>query len=308
MDAQTSPGSSRVLNVASRLAAGLRWCRSRLFTRSMALLCLSLVLGGAGVVLSRQYIEQEVAQARAQVTQPEAMVEVVVPLRPMQRGEVIRQDDLSVRDIPEQFADSHSVTGSTYQTALGQRLEFDIDEGRPLLWAHLEGGMTPTFSGHVPVGQRAMTLRVDDINSVSGFLQPRDRIDLLLTHGTGHAQKTVPLIQNLEVLATGVQTDIDKGGVQGISRTFSTITVQVNPVQAQRITLAQLYGQLTAMLRNPEDGDALDHHVVSIEDLLNDGTVATESEQSVPIESPEPVASRTVKPQTPSIDYIIGGS
>jgi len=87
--------------------------------------------------------------------------------------------------IPQKYADTHSVHSGNYDVAVGQRLDFDIDEGRPLLWAHLEGGLTPTFSGKVDEGLRAMTVRVDEINSISGFLQPKDKVDLMLSYGTG---------------------------------------------------------------------------------------------------------------------------
>jgi len=115
--------------------------------KNVVMFVLSLVLGGVGVFYSKHYIEQQIAYYKGQLDKTETMVEVVVPKRKLQRGEVLRASDLVMREIPAKYADSNSVTGSNYETAVGQRVDFDVDEGRPLLWAHLEGGLTPTFSG-----------------------------------------------------------------------------------------------------------------------------------------------------------------
>lgn len=270
--------------------------------KNLLMFVLSLVIGGAGVVFSKNYIEEQIAHYKGQLEKTEPMVEVVVPLRDALRGEIVGEDMLVTRPIPAQYADSNSVNAGNYEIALGQRLAFDIDEGRPLLWAHLEGGLTPTFSGKVPEGLRAMTVRVDEINSISGFLQPKDRVDLLMSHGSGDEQEIFPLIERLDVIATGVQTLVDKNA-DGETRNFSTITVQVSPAQAQRVTLAQKVGQITAVLRNPDDDAPLGEQAMNVNDLL--GIVTP------PVVEPKPVAKRTIAraaPAAPTIEFIIGGS
>lgn len=257
---------------------------------------LSLGLGGVGVYYSKHYIEQQVSYYKGQLDKTETMVEVAVPKRNMVRGEILLASDLSIRQIPEKYADSNTVNGSNYDVAVGQRIDFDIDEGRPLLWAHLEGGLTPTFSGKVAEGLRAMTVRVDEINSISGFLQPKDKVDLLMSYGSGQGQQIFPLIQRLDVIATGVQTLVDKSS-GGSPRNFSTITVHVSPSDAQKITLAQQVGKLTAMLRNPDDESSLNDLPMSVAQLLNI--------QQVPVTTKKPRVSRRAK--EPAIEYIIGG-
>ena len=141
--------------------------------------------------------------------------------------------------------------------------------------------------------------RVPDINSISGFLQPKDRVDLLMSHGSGDGQRIYPLIEQLEVIATGTQTLVDKAGA-GRERRFTTITVQVSPTQAKRITLAQQVGKLTAMLRNPEDESPLSDAPMTVAELLNLPAPAPEARPR-----PRPVRAA---PKAPAIEYIIGGS
>jgi len=273
---------------------------SRRPRKNVLMFMLSLAIGGAGVMFSKNYIEDQIAYYKGQLDQTEPMVSVVVPARKIIRGEVVNPEMLVTREIPAQYADSNSVGVDNYEIALGQRVEFDIDEGRPLLWAHLEGGLTPTFSGKVEDGLRAMTVRVDEINSISGFLQPKDRVDLLMSHGSGDDQEIFPLIERLNVIATGVQTLVDKNS-DGATRNFSTITVQVSPDQAQRITLAQKVGQITAVLRNPDDDAPLGEQAMNVNDLLG---IVTPPPATVA------VARRPVvrKPPPPTVEFIIGGS
>ena len=260
---------------------------------------LSLALGGVGVFYSKHYIDERIDYYKAQLDKTEPMMSVVVPRRRIERGEILRREDLAMREIPLTFADTNSVTGKTVDTAVGQRVDFDIDQGRPVLWAHLEGGLTPTFSGKVPDGLRAMTVRVDDVNSISGFLQPNDRVDLLLSHGSGDRQRIVPLIEQLDVIATGTQTLVDKSAANG-KRAFNTITVQVTPRQAQKITLAQTVGRLTAMLRNPQDEAPLGQAGMTLAELLGEQKPAAKA-----------VPKRVRKARAPAparIEYIIGGA
>lgn len=271
--------------------------------KNVVMFVLSLIIGVVGVYYSKHYIEEQIAFYKGQLEKSEPMVNVVVPVRALARGEIVLKDHLSLMEIPERYADSNAVNDSNFDVAIGQRVSYDIDEGRPLLWAHLEGGISPTFSGKVPDGLRAMTVRVDEVNSISGFLQPKDRVDLLLTHDKGEEQEIVPLIERLEVIATGVQTLVDKNATDG-KRTFSTITVQVTPRQAKEVTLAQDVGKLTAMLRNPEDDSPLLNEAMNVSDLL--GLEKPLPELAVVAQKPK--IKRKAAPLPPGIEYIIGGS
>lgn len=265
-------------------------------SKNIVMFVVSLAVGGVGVFYSKQYIEGEIAGYKASLEKTEVMTEVVVPRRALMRGDILTANDLQVHAVPKQYVDPSAVLEATYETAIGQRVEFDVQPGLPLLWAHLEGGMSPTFSGKVPTGLRAMTIRVDEINSISGFLQPKDRIDLLLTYGNKEDKKIFPLLQNLNVIATGVQTYVDKSGSN--QRPFTTITIQVSPEQAQKITLSQQVGKITAMLRNPDDESPLSKRPMTTAQLLN-----------LPVAKPKPKkkVKKYVKPK-PRIEYIIGGS
>jgi pilus assembly protein CpaB len=118
------------------------------------------------------------------------------------------------------------------------------------------------------------------------MLQPGDRVDLLLSvkpptaptlNSQGTAvplpsmpptpEVTAPLMQDVQILATGKQVRPGQGeGSQ--ARAFTTITIEVSPVAAQRLVVAQRSGKLTALLRNPGDRTPLAQQPLDIYGLL----------------------------------------
>jgi pilus assembly protein CpaB len=266
-----------------------RRIKSKSANKNVLMLILSLAVGVGGVYLTKEFIEKKVNYYKSQLEKTEEMVALVVPKRNIQRGTVVMLRDFSIRQIPKKYAHKNAVTESTFGTAAGQRISFDLSKGRPLLWAHLEGGLIPTFSGKLKPGTRAMALTVDKINSISGFLQPEDKIDLLLEY----QDQILPIIQHLHVLATGIQTRIDKTGRQ-TDDVFRTITVEVTPEVAEKITLARSIGKITAILRSPEDSAPISEQPMTVARLFNKPP-------------PKKTVRKRIVPKEKGIEYIIGG-
>lgn len=266
--------------------------------RNAVMLGAALLLGGCGVYLANNYIQDEIATQKAALKGTQKTVQVVVPKRDLPRGVRVLAEDLAIRDVPAEYVHANAVTNASYQVAEGQRLSFDAEQGKPLLWAHLESGKVPTFSGRVPDGMRALTFPVDQINSISGFLQPGDKIDLLLTYKPNRDETTAPLLEHVLVLATGTRTVVDKG-LDGseVHRNYNTVTVQVSPDDAQRIVLAQETGKLTAVLRHPDDLNQLSKRPMTVARLLG--------------EPPEKVAvPQKIRPKIEKkkeVQFIVGG-
>ena len=264
--------------------------------KSVVMLFVSIMVGAAGVYLTKDFIEKKIKFYRSQMEVQEELVQVVVPKNNMLRGEVVTSEKLALREFPRKYMDSNVVTDANFQISLGQRVNFDVDGGKPLLWAHLDGGLAPTFSGKIENGLRALTLRVDEINSISGFLQPKDHVDLMLTYTEGKKGKvTLPFMQSLYVLATGVKTVTDKTGRASTKR-YNTITVQVSPENAKRLILAQDIGKITATLRHPDDGGAMDKEAMTVAKLLNKKKVKRKASKK-----------RKAVARKKGIEFIIGG-
>jgi pilus assembly protein CpaB len=122
--------------------------------------------------------------------------------------------------------------------------------GEPLLRSKISGlGARPILSSLVADGMRAVSIKIDDVSGVSGFILPGDRVDVILTRHTGSNNNdlvTDIILQNIKVLGIDqlASTDSDKPVVG------RTATVEVTPEQAGKLVLAQQAGTLSLALRN----------------------------------------------------------
>lgn len=227
--------------------------------RTLVLLLVAGAFGALAVGGARGYIAERIATERERLNPPRAMVDVVVAKADLPPGATVGADTMAVRSMPAEFAPGGSVRPDAFARVEGMRLSQPMRSGEPLLPTVVEQPYDGNFSNRIRHGIRAMTIQVDEVNSVSGMLQPGDRIDLLFTvrppavPGMVPADEvTAPLMQDLAVLATGSQV-APSGDPAGAGRIFTSITVEVSPEQAQRLIVAQRSGRLTATLRNPED-------------------------------------------------------
>ena len=244
--------------------------------RNALLFAAAVTCGGIAVFAGKGYLDRQLEAERARLApRPSRTIDVVVARHDLGKGDVISAQTMALRRVPEEFVSSSVVRPGQLDSFNGMRLAYPLKGGEQLVAASIVGGDNLTFSHRVKPGIRALTIAVDEINSISGMLQPGDRIDLLFSAkppGEGAARSqapeaTVPLFQSLLVLATGrqVRAGVDE---RGAPRSFSTVTVEVAPEHAQRLVVAQRAGKLTAVLRNPDDPQRMARKAMDIRQLL----------------------------------------
>jgi pilus assembly protein CpaB len=221
--------------------------------RSWLLLGVALVLGGLSAYGVKRYIEQHVEEIDAR--NKGKMVRVVVPKEDLPKGAVLSAAAVAAREVPADWAHSNAITPEQFDRVEGQALAYPAARGEMILWAMLEGQRAPSFSTRLPTGQRAITVPVDEVNSISGLIQPGDRIDLVVSARRDAKTYLFPLLQNVTILATGSQAIPVPGwdGKENTKRTFTTITLEASPEDARRVLAAREVGKLAAMLRAPGD-------------------------------------------------------
>ena len=114
------------------------------------------------------------------------------------------------------------------------------------------GGLSAT----IPEGYRAMTVKVDDVMGVGGFLQPGAMVDVLTViippdDGTRRDPISKIVLQNVKVLANG--QNIDKPKNEREAESVRAVTLQVTPEQAEKLALAAVEGKLRLVMRNSVD-------------------------------------------------------
>jgi pilus assembly protein CpaB len=222
-----------------------------------------------------QSIEAEV-QARSQQNRG-ATVAVVVPIRPLPSGTMLTESLVAARNVPADFVYDDTITVAEFQAHQNQVLLRDVNRGKPLRKTDVQE-VFADFSGSLKPGTRAITIQVDEINSVSHMVQPGNLVDLMLMLSGGDDgskdQSVVPFLEKIKVLATGQKVTHDDPSEQDPRRrvSYSTLTLEVTPTQAARLTLALELGKIRAVLRNEKDKDAVYFDSINAGNLLHDSS------------------------------------
>ena len=214
--------------------------------RFLTVLGVSLVFALVVSSIFYQISARSGSDAPAEDTQTK---DLVVAVRPLAVGAMVRADDVKVV----------KVSASNFPSGGISNVEEVVD--RPVISNILvdepvhQGRLAPRGSGAglapvIPEGMRAVSLRVNEVVGVSGFVLPGMRVDILVTGSPpdDRDRMTATILQNVLVLSAGQQMEAD---AQGRAMNVRTVTLLVTPEQAEKVTLAANRGQVHLVLRNP---------------------------------------------------------
>lgn len=225
------------------------------FGKTTMALCIALLIGLLAAWGARSYLAQRVEALEAK--SQGKTVQVIVAKTDLGKGAKLSSSTLALRAVPIEFAHSSALKPEDFQAIDGQTLAFGAKSGEIIFWGLIEGKKVPTFSARVEPGRRAITVPVDEINSISGMLEPGDLIDLMLTIDQNGKKATIALLQSVQIMATGQRSvDDPKSGER---RSYTTVTLNTAVQDAQKVIVARESGRLTALLRNPADKTPIQH-------------------------------------------------
>lgn len=185
---------------------------------------------------------------------PAATVEILVAARPIKVGELVRAADVRWQAWPRQAL----VAGSVRRSAVTQRdaafdpaatARYPIFTGEPVVEAKLvRSGSGGVMASLVASGMRAVSVPIREETAAGGFVQPQDRVDVLLTrkarNGMPGKHAAELLLQGAKVLAIGKTLD----GANRAAAQQRTATLELTPAQARRVAGAQGAGEISLAL------------------------------------------------------------
>ncbi len=179
------------------------------------------------------------------------------------------------------------------KSAVGRGLLTAVLENEPITVNKLASMGASGLPPAIPPGMRAMSVKVNDVIGVAGFVVPGTRVDVVVTIRRQTDSMTRTAASNVQVLAAGTRKDQGKPETDTRTANESTVvTLLVSPADAERIALAQSEGEIMLMLRNPNDNEAVATTGVRTGSLLG-GEEATPA--TTP--APAPAISRPSRPQ-----------
>ncbi len=257
-----------------------------------------LVLAIVALVLSAgvTYLAYRVLQSRLQ---PAAeTTKTVVAVKKLELGYRITKDDIKLVEWPKSMPLQGSFSDESLVLDRGTMAPIEINE--PIL----DSKLAPKGAGAglmtvIPQGMRALSIQVNSIIGVSGFVLPGSRVDLILTaippkdvKGAKNEEMGSKIIlENLEVLAAGQNVQRD---VEGKPQTVQDVTLLLTPDQAQRVALATGDGRIQLALRNPMDKKAAEPLLVVRSSLYEGPTMMNPEDGLAALAAPEkPAVKRT---------------
>jgi pilus assembly protein CpaB len=181
-------------------------------------------------------------------------IDVIVAADDMQVGARVEEHDIKIIKIPA--GDLPAGAPRRRSDVLGHGVIIPITKGEFILPNKLAGENAGSgLPSLIPPGMRAVSVRVNEVVSVAGFVTAGTRVDVLLTGtpGTSGEAQTTTVLQNVAVLASGHTLERSSTGE---AQTTPVITLLVSPDDAERLTLASSEGHIQLALRNPLDTKA----------------------------------------------------
>jgi pilus assembly protein CpaB len=198
-----------------------------------------------------------------------ASYHVVVAAKSLPMGTRLTAADLKTVAWP---ASNPIVNGfSDPQAIVDRGLLTSVAENEPVTETKLAAreagaGLPPS----IPPGMRAMSVKVNEVVGVAGFVIAGTRVDLLVTlRRDNNAAMTRTVASNIQVLTAGTQYDRDKSR-DGEAIPSTVVTLMVTPEDAERITLAQTQGQIMLALRNPLDLEPTETNGIATSALMGE--------------------------------------
>ena len=224
---------------------------------------------------------------------------IVVAAKPLSMGMQISEADLKLVSWPT----SSPVAGghSDPKTVINRGLLSSVLENEPVTESKLApleagAGLTPT----IPQGMRAMSVRVNEVVGVAGFVVPGTKVDILVTLRRGGTDSTTQTVtSNIQVLTAGTRYDQEKAR-DGQPIPTTVVTLMVSPSDAERIALAQSQGEIMLALRNPLDTTLTSSDGAHVGDLFGQGKTAPKP--AAPAVRPQVVRPRTVAAPPPPVE------
>ena len=220
--------------------------------RARVFIVLALALGAGGVFAfaTYRYVQQPAAPASMRTKA------VVVAAADLHLGQELKPEDVRIIQFPEGSVPSGSFTDAGL--IMGRGVISAIVQNEPILGTKLASkeagaGLPPV----IPAGMRAVSVRVNDVVGVAGYVLPGTRVDVVATmtptqQPTDVTSKVV--LTNVQVLTSGtkIEQDVDNGKPIQVN----VVTLLVDPSEAEKLTLASTEGKIQLALRNPLDTTA----------------------------------------------------
>ena len=213
---------------------------------ALVALGLAVLFGVLAVMLANKWMSGQVSDQGGMGRDPIALAKVVIATENVEIGAPLTGKNLALADWPranipkgafEQITDVEGRVAVTRLTA-----------GQPILAAELAApGSGAGLVALLPEGARAISIRVDDVSGVSGFVLPNTFVDVISIETQGGREVATIILEMVRVLAIAQETQSEEGK----AKVVNTVTLQLSPEEATKLALKVRQGSIHLTLRSP---------------------------------------------------------
>ncbi len=219
-------------------------------TRWILVLALAILSGLGAGYSALKYLGERSPQLRSGLGGDSEVRPVVLASRDLPLGKILEEGDLVVvgwptATVPVGFA-------SSVEELVGRSLVANVQANEAILASKLADSGLVGLIPLIPPGMRALSVKVDEVVGVAGFVTPQTRVDviLIMTPPGSEDPNSKVILQNIQALAAGQEI---RETADGRPQTVAVVTLLVTPEQAERLALAAREGQIQLALRNTLD-------------------------------------------------------
>src|SRR6202140_1255166 len=261
-------------------------------------LIIGLVVAGAVAFILAPFVYRVFKQASITPV-AKATQHIVVASVPLQLGTRLDANNVKLVDWPSGLPVAGMMT--RIEDVANRALITPVAQNEPIMEAKLASQQSGAgLSATIPEGMRALSVSVNEVVSVAGFVIPGTMVDILVTGnvpgGAGTVTRTI--LENVRVLAAGQKIEQDRDGKP---QTVPVITLLVSPEDAAKLTMAANQGKLQLALRNTIDTKVVAPSPVLQATLFGGSAPPPPPKHTGPGEPPQP-------PPSPYVIEVISGS
>jgi len=244
---------------------------------TIVMIAFAVVFGLIAVFIAQVWLNNQASMQAKNFEankQTVAMQTVVVAKQPLRFGTELGSSMLEEVPWPVASMPAGAFTKISDLLHGGRRVVLTaIEPNEPVLALKVTGpGQRATLSALVKLGMKAVTIRVNDVEGVGGFVQPGDRVDVVLTRQIDKGSATTEVVlQNTKVLAVDQIAD-ERAAKAAVPK---SVTLEVSTVEAQKIWLASSVGNLSLLLRKAGDTAENKTRKITLNDLSGNEVVSS---------------------------------
>jgi pilus assembly protein CpaB len=214
-------------------------------------LAVAVVFGIIAVVLANKWLSSQVTDETVIIKEQVPLSQVVIAGKDLDMGTLLTEENLAIAGWPK--ANEPKGAFSKFEDVAGRVTVAKVTAGTPIVSAGLAApGSGIGLVAMIDPGMRAMSIRVDEVIGVGGFILPNTFVDVISVETEGKSRIAKTILKRIEVIAVAQETFVEEGK----AKLVRTVTLEVTPKQAETLASTINKNPIHLVLRNPtEEGE-----------------------------------------------------